>query len=108
MCISFLCFFSEVLDYSFSSVINSAALNTNVHVGIELLSKSCLWLRKIFHSFMVLHRERYDCRISLTILLGACILLPLTYTCLSRIQVVQSTGHIPGLDLCCWVCNKNC
>lgn len=39
MCISFLCCFSEVLDYSFSSVINSAALNTNDHVGMEL-SKS--------------------------------------------------------------------
>lgn len=41
ICISFPCFCSEVLKYScFFSVINSAALNTSVHVGIEVLSKS--------------------------------------------------------------------
>lgn len=45
MCISFPCCFSEVLDYSSSSVINSAALNTNDHVGIEL-SKSYMMVEE--------------------------------------------------------------
>lgn len=41
ICISFPCFCSEVLEYFFFfSVINSAALDTSVHVGIEMLSKS--------------------------------------------------------------------
>lgn len=50
---------------------------------------------------------KYDCRISLTILLGACILFSLTYTCLSRIQVFQPAGHLPDVELSCWACNKN-
>lgn len=50
----------------------------------------------------------YDCRISLTVLVGACILFSLTYPCLSRIQVFQSAGHLSGVDLSCWACNKNC
>lgn len=96
-----------VLVFFFSpSVISSAALNTNVHVG-RGVSKSYTRVEED-PALTVLHRESHDCRPSLTRLLGACVLFSLTYTCLSRIQVFQPAGHLPGVDLSRWTCNKSC
>ena len=90
----------------FFSVVNWAALNTSVHVGIEMLSKSYSWGRSSILWYCTGKVWLQDQ--SNYILLGACTLFSLTYTCLSRIQVFQSAGHLPGVDLSCWACNKNC
>lgn len=90
----------------FFSVISSAALNTNVRAGRGVSEPYTTAEEDL--PFYGIAQGSCGCRTSLTILLGACIFFSLTYTRLSRTQVFQSAGHLPGVDSSRWACNKNC